>query len=54
MGVFVLDKIFEEAWGAEAAVKKRDFNAYLEVVYCIKRHVDTLLELSFMSSSYFF
>jgi hypothetical protein len=29
----VLDKLFEEAWGVEAAARKRDFNAYLEVVY---------------------
>lgn len=30
VGVFVLGRILQEAWGSEAASKQREFNAYLE------------------------
>lgn len=33
MGVFVLGRIFREAWGAEAAKKQEEFNEFLEVIF---------------------
>ena len=32
VGVFVLCRMFQEAWGAEAAKKQAEFNEYLEVI----------------------
>lgn len=32
VGVFVLARMFREAWGAEAARKQTEFNEFLEVV----------------------
>lgn len=31
MGVFVLGRMFREAWGSEAAKKQAEFNEFLEV-----------------------
>lgn len=35
VGVFVLGRMFREAWGNQASKKQSEFNDYLEVIYLI-------------------
>lgn len=41
VGVFVLGRMFREVWGAEAAKKQSEFNAFIEVICASK--LETLL-----------
>lgn len=42
VGVFVLGRTFQESWGAQAAEKQSDFNAYLETYHlCISMELVT-------------
>ena len=43
VGVFVLGRMFREAWGAEAAKKQAEFNDFLEVLLTLEKNTDFVI-----------
>jgi hypothetical protein len=42
VGVFVLGRTLQEAWGSQAGQKQREFNAYLKVCSYAMAHLLTM------------